>query len=322
MEQHLGVLDDFVKGRAEANSKLHRDRTWNWFTDDFATRFSMDSALLVICTRWHVDDLLGRLMQKFPHMRVVTFQAIAEKDEQFRRHGEALFPALKPLDMLRGQKKLMSEASWQAEYQQRPFVVGGGIIPIEKLQIIPVFDPREISGTVLAVDKAATQGGNGSFTAIVVMHRMKNRTFVIEHVVRGRWGVLERERTIKSWADATRESLKNFVWNFMVVIEVEPGSGGKESAEATIRNLADHACIGDKPGAGRSKQLRAEPFAAQVQGGNVYLHAGPWIQDFFDEAESFPNSPYSDQIDAAAMAFHYLATEPGIPLEIYERANT
>ena len=82
----------------------------------------------------------------------------------------------------------------------------------------------------------------------------------------------------------------------------------------------DYACIGDKPGAGRSKQPRAEPFAAQVQGGNV-LHAGPWIQDFFDEAESFPNSPYSDQIDAAAMAFHYLATEPGIPLEIYERAN-
>jgi hypothetical protein len=109
MEQHLGVLDDFVKGRAEANSKLHRDRTWNWFTDDFATRFSMDSALLVICTRWHVDDLLGRLMQKFPHMRVVTFQAIAERDERFRRHGEALFPALKPLDMLRGQKKLTSK---------------------------------------------------------------------------------------------------------------------------------------------------------------------------------------------------------------------
>ena len=172
MEQHLGVLDDFVKGRAEANSKLHRDRTWNWFTDDFATRFSMDSALLVICTRWHVDDLLGRLIQKFPHMRIISFQAIAEKDERFHRQGEALFPALKPLDMLRGQKKLMSEASWQAEYQQRPFVVGGGIIPIEKLQIIPVFDPREISGTVLAVDKAATQGGNGSFTAIVVMHRM------------------------------------------------------------------------------------------------------------------------------------------------------
>jgi predicted phage terminase large subunit-like protein len=100
-----------------------------------------------------------------------------------------------------------------------------------------------------------------------------------------------------------------------------PGSGGKESAEATIRNLAGHACIGDKPGAGRSKELRAEPFAAQVQGGNVYLHAGPWVQDFLDEAESFPNSPYLDQVDAAAMAFHHLTKPGGYSLEIYERVN-
>jgi hypothetical protein len=91
MEQHLGVLDDFVKGRAEANSKLQRDRTWNWFTDDFSSRFNKDSALLVICTRWHVDDLLGRLMQKFPKMRTVSFQAIAEKDESFRRKRRSAF---------------------------------------------------------------------------------------------------------------------------------------------------------------------------------------------------------------------------------------
>jgi predicted phage terminase large subunit-like protein len=317
MEQHLGVLDDFVKGRAEANSKLQRDRTWNWFTDDFSPRFNKDSALLVICTRWNVDDLLGRLMLKFPQMRTVSFQAIAEKDESFRRKGEALFERLKPLNMLLDQKKLMLESSWQAEYQQHPYVVGGGIIPIEKLQVIPIIDRREIASTVLAVDKAATHGGDGAYTAIVIMHRMKNGTFVIERVVRGRWGVLERERNIKFWADATKETLRT--WCFTVVIEVEPGSGGKESAEATIRNLAGHACIGDKPGAGRSKVLRAEPFAAQVQGGNVYLHAGSWVQDFLEEAESFPNSPHLDQVDAAAMAFHHLTKGPGYDPEIWER---
>jgi predicted phage terminase large subunit-like protein len=319
LEQHLGVLDDFVKGRAEANSKLQRDRTWHWFTDDFSPRFSKDSALLVICTRWNVDDLLGRLMLKFPQMRRVSFQAIAEKDESFRRKGEAPFEKLKPLNMLLDQKKLMLESSWQAEYQQHPYVVGGGIIPIEKLQVVPAFDRGEISSTVLAVDKAATHGGDGAFTAIVIMHRMKNGTFVIERVVRGRWGVLERERNIKYWADATKETLRT--WSFKVVIEVEPGSGGKESAEATIRNLAGHACFGDKPGAGRSKELRAEPFAAQVQGGNVYLHAGAWVQEFLEEAESFPNSPYKDQVDAAAMAFHHLAVALGYPIEIYEKVN-
>ena len=91
MEQHLGVLDDFVKGRTEANSKSQRDRTWNWFTDDFNSRFNKDGALLLICTRWHVDDLLGRLKLKLPEMRVQSFQAIAERDERFRLKGEALF---------------------------------------------------------------------------------------------------------------------------------------------------------------------------------------------------------------------------------------
>jgi hypothetical protein len=77
MEQHLGVIDDFVKGRAEANSKVDRDKTWNWFADDFMTRMNKDSGLLVIATRWHLDDLIGRLMKKFPEMRTVTYRAIA-----------------------------------------------------------------------------------------------------------------------------------------------------------------------------------------------------------------------------------------------------
>jgi hypothetical protein len=143
----------------------------------------------------------------FPEMPVLSFPAIAEKDERFRLKGEALFPSLKPLGMLLDQKKLMSEASWQAEYQQRPCVVGGGIFPIEKLQVIPIFDRREIASTVLAVDKAGTAGGDGAYTAIVIMHKMKNGNFVIERVVRGRWGALEREKIIKYWADATKDTL-------------------------------------------------------------------------------------------------------------------
>jgi predicted phage terminase large subunit-like protein len=149
---------------------------------------------------------------------------------------------------------------------------------------------------------AGTEGGDGAFTAIVIMSKMRDGTFVIEDVLRGHWGALEREKYIKQWADSTRDSLERTSVRFTVVIEQEPGSGGKESAEATIRNLAGHICIADKPGAGRSKELRAEPFAAQVQGGNVWLHAGPWI---VEEAGNWPASPSKDQIDAAAQGFFY-----------------
>jgi predicted phage terminase large subunit-like protein len=70
-----------------------------------------------------------------------------------------------------------------------------------------------------------------------------------------------------------------------------------------------------------SKALRADPFAAQVQGGNVRLTAGSWVGDFLEEAEAYPNSRHLDQIDAAAMAFHHLTTGGGPPLELYEKVN-
>ena len=214
LELHLGILDDFVKGRAEANSKLLRDRTWSWFADDFLTRFAKDSALLAICTRWHVDDVLGRLKKKWPEMPILEFPAIAEKDEWWRKKGEPLFEEHKPLSFLLERKALMSPASWEAEYQQHPVLVGNNMFPVEKLRIAQFFDRNEITSTVLAIDKAGTEGGQGAFTAIVTMHKMKNGTYVIERVVRGRWSALERETIIKRCAEDTRNDLRRLSLTF------------------------------------------------------------------------------------------------------------
>jgi predicted phage terminase large subunit-like protein len=85
---------------------------------------------------------------------------------------------------------------------------------------------------------------------------------------------------------------------------MEPGSGGKESAEATVRNLAGFRVFTDRVTG--SKQVRAEPLAAQVHGGNMWLVAGEWVPNFLDEAEVFPQGKRKDQIDAAAGAFNRL----------------
>jgi predicted phage terminase large subunit-like protein len=323
LELDLGVLDDYTKGRAEASSKVARDRTWHWFADDFLARFSKDSALLVIATRWHIDDLLGRLKKKWPSLHLLTFPAIAEKDDvDWRKKGEPLFPEHKPLDFLLERKRLMSEASWQAEYQQQPFFAGSGAIPIENLRIVPYFDLHEVAATVVAIDKAGVEGGDGAFTAICIMHRLKDGRFLIERIIRGHWGALERERHIKECADETRNRLERLsVWP-VVVVEQEPGSGGLESVQATIRNLAGHNCVADKPGAGRSKEVRAEPFCNQVQASNVWLHAGSWIDDFLEEAGNWPASPIKDQVDACAMALsHLTSSSEGPPLWLYELVN-
>jgi phage terminase large subunit-like protein len=230
------------------------------------TRHSKDSAVLIIATRWHIDDMIGRMREKWPEMLVLNFPAIAEKDEGWRKQGEPLFPEHKPLDFLLERKALMTESSWAAEYMGRPFLTGSGEIPIEKLKTLQYFDRSEVAATVLSVDKAGTEGGDGAQTAIVIMHRMKNGTYVIENVIAGRWASLEREKYIKAWPDYIRNTMSPFGVSFKVVIEIDPGSGGKESFQASVRNLAGHNVFGDKPGAGRSKEVRAEPFCPIVQG--------------------------------------------------------
>jgi predicted phage terminase large subunit-like protein len=186
-------------------------------------------------------------------------------------------------------------------FQQSPIVVGGGELPIEKLKVLPSFDRSMIVATVRYWDKAAsTADKNGAFSAGALMHRCKDDTYAVEDVARGRWSASEREQQIRQVADRDRKTYRYM----KIYIEQEPGSGGKESVDNTIRNLAGHTVYADKVTG--SKQVRAQPFAAQVQAGNVSLLAGPWVQAFLDECEVWPRGRLDDQVDAAAGAFNHL----------------
>ena len=203
-------------------------------------------------------------------------------------------------------RKLYTQSSWEALYQQNPFIVGGGIFPIEKLQTWPVLDRSKILKSVRFWDKAGTESDDAAFTAGALLHILKDNRFVIEHVVRGQWSALKREEMIKFWAQ--RDAKNSRPGAYEVGVEQEPGSGGKESAESTIRNLRGFKVYADKVTG--SKEVRAEPFAAQVQGGNVYLVAGTYQNDLLDEMVSFPNGKYKDQVDACSGAFNRLISGP------------
>jgi hypothetical protein len=166
----LGVIDDPIKGRAEASSKTIRDKTWNWLVDDFFSRFADHAGLLMICTRWHVDDPLGRWLEKFPETKVLSYEAVATEDdwsviERRRRAGAALFPELKPLDFLLERKRLSTTSSWESLYQQKPIIAGGGIFPIEKFTYVNAVDRANIKKSVRYIDKAGTEDG-GAYTAM------------------------------------------------------------------------------------------------------------------------------------------------------------
>lgn len=302
----LGIIDDPLKGRKEANSLRNRDHVWGWLTDDFMTRFSEFAGLLVILTRWHIDDPAGRIQEEFPQARVLRYAAIAEKNELGedgrvrRRKGEALFPEVKSAEFLLRRKKFMTAASWASLYQQSPIVQGGEMFPVEKFTVVSMLPSgAKRVKSVRYWDKAGTSGG-GKYSAGVLMTELTDGRWIVENVVRGQWNAFDRETRIKQTADNDGPDVT--VW-----VEQEPGSGGKESAERSVVMLKGFKAYADRVTG--DKETRAEPYAAQVQGGNVLLMSGDWNKAFKEEHEFFPNGPYKDQVDAAAGAFAKLVAK-------------
>ena len=129
------------------------------------------------------------------------------------------------------------------------------------------------------------------------MIKLRNNALVVCDVKRGQWGTEERERIILETARTDGSSVQ-------VYIEQEPGSGGKESAEATIRGLAGFACKADRPTG--DKAFRADPYSVQVNNGNIGMLYAPWNEGFIEEHRFFPFGTYKDQVDATAAAFNHL----------------
>lgn len=118
------LIDDPLKNREEAESQLIRDKIWNWYTSTAYTRLEKDARVILIMTRWHRDDLAGRLLEAQKDggekWEVVEFSAIAEKDEQYRKLGEPLWPEKYSLEALIIAQKTIGIYDWSALYQQHP----------------------------------------------------------------------------------------------------------------------------------------------------------------------------------------------------------
>jgi predicted phage terminase large subunit-like protein len=130
-------------------------------------------------------------------------------------------------------------------------------------------------------------------------------TWVIEDVVRGQWSAFHRERVMLQCAAS--DPAGTLVW-----VEQEPGSGGKESAQLTVRALAGYAVRADKVTGDPLDRTR--PLAAQVEAGNVALVAGPWNEAFLAECHAFPDGGHDDQVIAAAGAFNKCALTAGVAM--------
>jgi len=287
----LGVIDDPIRGRQDASSEAIRDAAWDWFTDDIFTRFSEDAGLLAILTRWHIDDPIGRLIERYPDVKVLSYPALAEKDEKNRKEGEALFPELKSLEFLLERKEIMDESNWLALYQQSPTFKEGNTFKPDRINTIEIA-PSNIT-YVRAWDFASTKGG-GDWTVGVKLGALPNNRWLIADVVRFQGSPDEVEATLI--ATANRDGA-----NCRIKIPQDPGQAGKSQSQYFTRQLAGYS-ITSAPVTG-DKTIRAEPIASQINVGNVDMLRAEWNHKFIDELRVFPFGKHDDQVDALADAF-------------------
>lgn len=189
----------------------------------------------------------------------------------------------------------LGEYGYAAQVLQDPVPAGGGMFDTEKLLKVDVC-PKIIKA-VRSWDKAGTEGG-GKYSAGAKIGQDEAGRYGILDVRREQVSAYNRERLILKTAEEDGKDVP-------ILIEIEGGSGGKESGENTLRNLAGYHVImyhptGDKP-------ARAYPFASQMGGGNVFTLSRGWTRMLIEELRYFPFGKYSDQVDCCSAGFNHLA---------------
>lgn len=282
----------------------------NWIDQTLPTRKTNkdNSVTIGIMQRLHENDPTGHLLKKEKtNLKHICLPGeIASYGQMVKPKGLIKYYKNDLFDPNRLNWKVLEELAidlgpygYAGQIGQSPSPAGGGLFHIDNFKMVPFIDKKEIVNIVRFWDKAATQGG-GAYTAGVKMARLKNNFFAILDVKRGQWSTDVREKIIRKTAEEDGE-------NVMVLIEQEPGSGGKESAENTIRNLAGFRVRADRPTG--DKAQRADPFSVQVNNGNIFMVTADWNKEYIKELSLFPNSRYKDQTDASSGAFNALATK-------------
>ena len=206
-------------------------------------------------------------------------------EERFNR--EAVDRLKRSLAMKGGQYAIAGQL------QQRPVPRGGGMFQREDFQILDELPEGPIKWS-RGWDLAASDTKKSPRTAGVKMGKDRKGRYIIADVTKGRWNPGDAETNILKTVKLDGITVKQS-------IPQDPGQAGKVQKLALTKLLAGFTFT-FSPESG-TKEDRARPLAAQAENGNLYVLRGPWLEEFLDEACSFPNGAFKDQVDAASRAF-------------------
>lgn len=294
----LAVIDDPIKGREEADSETRRERVWQWYQDDLQTRLKPGAAIVLVQTRWHEDDLAGRLLAHEPgawRTLVVPMVAESPDDPLGRAPGEYLWAddAYGYAADIRDRRARILTRTWSALYQQRPAPESGDFFKREWLRTVPTMPPLSTLRVYGASDYAVTSDG-GDYTAHVVVGVDPD----------GRLWLLDVWRAQAS-SDVWVEAFCDLVAQWKPVGWAEETGQIKAGVgpwlDRRMRERRTYVARQQFPTRG-DKAVRAQAIRGRMALDGLHIPAGAaWRADLEAELMAFPAGKHDDQVDALGL---------------------
>ena len=325
----LLIIDDPLKNDKEANSPVIRENIWEWFRATAYTRLEPDGVVIILMTRWHEDDLCGRIMSSEDFIvldsvsslknlqnlnnewLILKLPAIAEEaDPLGRTAGEPLWGRRFPSKKLNEIKNTLGSYWFSALYQQSPSPAGGGIFRREDFKYYKndnnyflLIDsgkiiPEEKCKILSTVDLAISTSERADYTVILVIAAATGGEIMVLDILREKCEPAGHLKLLKS-----------------VYYKWKPSIIGIENVQyqlSLIQSALREGLPVAKLKADKDKLSRAIPLAARMNGGLVFFpERASWLDDLESELLSFPNGLHDDQVDALAYSLQFVMDKKG-----------
>lgn len=291
----LVVIDDPIKNRQEAESETYRQRLYDEFLSSIYTRLSAKGKIIIIQTRWHIDDLIGKIATDMQDKMVyynIPLEA-EENDILGREIGDALFPEIgKDKAWLESTKKVYvskeGQRAWLSLYQGRPVLQEGNLIKREYFKYYSVI-PDKFDEIIQSWDMTFKDSDGSDYVVGQVWGRKGVNKYLID-MVRAR---MDFTATLNSVVEMTMRYPQAYVKL------IEDKANGSAIISVLSQKIEGIMPITPK----ESKLARVQAVLPMLEGGNVYLPANAiWMEEFLDECSQFPNGKHDDMVDCMSQA--------------------
>ena len=281
----LLLLDDLLKDSEEARSETIRRSMHDWFAHVAYTRLAPGGALVLIQTRWHEDDLPGRLLREHAdeNWEVINMPTIAETDDEFREAGEALWPEKFPLELLQAIRGAIGGAAWNSLYRQQPSAAEGAVFRRNWWRFYR--EQPACRRVIQSWDTAFKLGAENDYSVCTVWG-VTDGGYYLLWLWRERVEFPELKRRMAWLAEQWKPSQ----------ILVEDRASG-QSLIQELRHSTRLPITAVK--VDTDKMSRAQSVTPLVEAGKVFLpESAPWLSDFIDELAAFPKGTHDDCVDS------------------------